>query len=519
MFDRSCRRLLVRGVNWIGDGVMTLPALRSLRKELPGTGISLLVKNWVSPLFESNPNIDEIIIYGNNHNGLIGRLRLSYMLYKKGFCSAILFQNAFDAALLAFLARIKRRIGYNRDGRGLLLTDPVPVPKNNKNKAHQIFYYLNLLEQIGIRAEYSYPYIYLTLDERLRAREMLKGLKRPVLGINPGATYGSAKRWFPERFAEVANWFISDTAGSVVIFGGQSEVGIADEIFRKMIPEFRAPGSMLSLAGNTSLRDLISLISECDVFLTNDSGPLHIAYAVRTPLIAIFGSTDPALTGPPPATDGAGAEVIIPNLSCSPCFERTCRNNDMRCMYAITTDEVYYAVKRVLPDKPAVFFDRDGTLCRDKGYINRMEDFELFQDIESVSRLREKGFRLVGISNQSGIARGIVDEAFVKEINNIFIRDYGFDAFYYCPHHPDENCPCRKPEPEMLLRARCRHKVDLRKSYIVGDKEADMLLAKAAGAKAILVITGQAKESQNADFTAGNLTEAVNFILSDSGYV
>jgi heptosyltransferase-2 len=518
MFDKSCRRLLVRGVNWIGDGVMTLPALKSLRKALPGTEISLLVKNWVSPIFENNPDIDETIIYGDNHSGLIGRLKLSHMLHKKRFCSAVLFQNALDAALVTFLARIKKRIGYNRDGRGLLLTDAVPTPEN-KDRAHQIFYYLNLLEQIGIKAEYSYPYIYLTLDERLHAREMLKGMKRPVLGINPGATYGSAKRWFPERFAEVANWFISETGGSAVIFGGKPEVGIADEIFRKMIPEFRAPGSTLSLAGNTSLRDLISLISECDVFLTNDSGPMHVAYAVRTPLVAIFGSTDPALTGPPPATDGAGAEVVIPDLSCSPCFERTCRNNDMGCMYSITPDEVYYAIKRVLPGRRAVFFDRDGTLCKDKGYISRMQDFELFHEIDSISLLKEKEFRLIGISNQSGIARGIVDETFVKEINNIFMRDYGFDDFYYCPHHPDEHCPCRKPEPEMLLRARYGHKINLRKSYVIGDKEADMLLAKAAAAKAILVTTGEARESQNADFTARNLAEAVTFILNDSGSI
>ena len=515
MFDTSCRNLLVRSVNWIGDGVMTLPALRCLRKGLPGTKISILVKNWVSPLFENNPNSDEIIIYGDNHNGIIGKLKLSGSLHKKKFCAAILFQNALDAALLAFLARIERRIGYRKDGRGLFLTDPVPVPRN-KDKVHQIFYYLNLLEQTGIRAEYSYPYIYLVLDERIAAREMLKGMKRPILGINPGATYGSAKRWFPERFAEVANWFISDTGGSAVIFGGKPEVGIADEIAVKMIPEFRSAGSLLSLAGKTSLRDLISLISECDVFLTNDSGPMHIAYAVRTPLVAIFGSTDPTLTGPPPVTEEAGAEVITPDVSCRPCFGRTCRNNDMRCMYAVTPDEVYYAVKKSLSERPAVFFDRDGTLCRDKGYISKMEDCDLFREIESISLLKEKGFALIGVSNQSGIARGIVDEAFVKEANNVFLKDYGFDNFYYCPHHPDEHCTCRKPEPGMLLRARHTHKVNLRKSYVVGDKESDMLLAKAVGAKAVLVKTGEAGESGNADFTAGNLAGAVNFILGDS---
>ena len=222
MFDTSCKNLLVRGVNWIGDGVMTLPALKALRKALPGTKISLLVKPWVSPVFEKNPDIDEIIPYGDTLMGIIGKTRLAWTLHKKNFCSAILLQNAFDAALVTFLAGIKNRIGYNRDGRGFLLTTAVPVPKN-KDSAHQIYYYLNLLGQIGINAAYSPPYLYLGLDERLAARVALKGLKRPVLGINPGATYGSAKRWFPDRFAEIANWFISDTGGSAVIFGSASE--------------------------------------------------------------------------------------------------------------------------------------------------------------------------------------------------------------------------------------------------------------------------------------------------------
>jgi heptosyltransferase-2 len=124
--------------------------------------------------------------------------------------------------------------------------------------------------------------------------------------------------------------------------------------------------------------------------------------------------------------------------------------------------------------------------------------------------------QIIGISNQSGIARGIVDEGFVKDVNNMFMKDYGFDDFYYCPHHPDEHCPCRKPEPEMLLRARAQHGINLKKSYVVGDKEADMLLAKAVGAKGILVQTGELKESQDADFIAKNLTEAVNWIIKQN---
>ena len=515
MLDASCKNLLIRGVNWIGDGVMTLPALKALRKELHETKISLLVKPWVSPLFENNPHIDEIVAYSDNHKGILGKLKLSWMLNRKKFNCAILLQNAFDAALITFLARIKHRAGYNRDGRGFLLTTAVSVP-HNKDTVHQIYYYLNLLQQLGLKAEYAEPYIYLKSAERLHAREMLTNMRKPILGINPGATYGSAKRWFPERFAEIANWFISDTCGSVIIFGGQSEVKIADEIYKKVIPGFRTPDSLLSLAGKTSLRDLISLISECDVFVTNDSGPMHIAYAVKTPLAAIFGSTDPHLTGPPPTKTGESYMVIKPDLPCSPCFDRTCRNNDLRCMYAITSDEVYYGIKKILPDKPAVFFDRDGTLNKDTGYINTYNDLHIFQDIDQVTLLKEKGFKLIGISNQSGIAREIVHEEFVKEVNGIFTEKYGFDDFYYCPHHPDEYCPCRKPEPGMLLRARAEHGINLRKSFVVGDKEADMLLAKAVGAKGILVQTGELKESQDADFIAKNLTEAVKWILNIS---
>ena len=538
MLDRSCKSLLVRGVNWIGDAVMTLPALKALRKAIPEAKISLLVKPWVSPLFEGDPNVDEMIIYSDEYKGIIGKMRLSRMLNKKDFCSAILFQNAFEAALITFLARIKGRVGYKRDGRGFLLTRAVSVPQNER-RVHQIYYYLNLLEQVGINAGYSEPYLYIKLDERLSARKSLQDMKRPILGINPCAAYGPAKRWFPERFAEVANWFIKDTNGSVVIFGSKDEINTAQKFeylvnrrqpnppeslripLRKLEEDFkRKDGAVLNMAGKTSLRELISLISECDVFVTNDSGPMHIAYAVRTPLAAVFGSTDPELTGPPPpemsALGGGNNNVVITSdLSCSPCFERTCKNNDMRCMYVITSDDVYHGIKKILPDIPAVFFDRDGTLCKDKGYLNKYDGLQIFTEVDNLKLLKEKGFKLIGVTNQSGIARGIVDEGFVREVNNIFIKRYDFDDFYYCPHHPDEHCPCRKPEPGMLLNARSEHRIDLKRSYVIGDKELDMLLARAVGAKGVLVQTGEAKESADADYIAKDLAGVVDFIMKD----
>jgi heptosyltransferase-2 len=131
-----------------------------------------------------------------------------------------------------------------------------------------------------------------------------------------------------------------------------------------------------------------------------------------------------------------------------------------------------------------------------------------------LNELKGKGFVLIGVSNQSGISRGIVDEQFVKEVNQVFIDKYGFDDFYYCPHGPDENCSCRKPEPGMLLSARADHRINLKESYVVGDKDADMLLAKAVGAKGILVKTGKQQESAHADFVVESLKDVVDLIVS-----
>ncbi len=530
-------KILVRGVNWIGDAVMTMPALKALRKAYPGAQISLLVKPSVAAIFEKDPAIDQLIVYEEGFTGLIGKLRLAGRLRKQGFSKAILLQNAFDAALVTFLAGIPERAGYERDGRKFLLTNPVPFNGEDR-RLHHIEYYLNFLRALHIPAEYSLPWVHLSLEERLSARASLSSLRRPILGINPGAAYGSAKRWLPDRFAEVADWFIRDTDGSVVIFGGPAEAGVAEEIQKKVrfriehpsavrkgsgkgprgnppnadTPSRRyedADSSLMNLAGRTSLRQLLALISECDVFLTNDSGPMHVACAVGTPLVALFGSTDPGLTGP----RGTGDSVVFRHdFECSPCFERSCPTNDLRCMYAIPSDEVSLAIKRIMPGTRAVLFDRDGTLCEDVDYLSKWDDFKVLPGVEDLVKLKEKGFSLIGVSNQSGVARGRIKEPFVNEVNQLFMDKFGFDDFFYCPHLPEEHCSCRKPEPGMLYALRCKHGIDLRNSYVVGDKEIDMVLARAAGARGILVRTGKEQESRYADFVVDNLQEAMKLI-------
>jgi heptosyltransferase-2 len=511
----DCDNILVRGVNWIGDAVMTMPALRALRLANRPAKITLLVKPWVAPLFEKDPNINEIILYSGAHQGISGRINLSKELRQRGFCAALLFQNAFDAAAITTLAGIPERIGYGRDVRGFLLTNAVPFDDRTKH-LHHVDYYLNLLSKAGLPATKSLPWIYLQLEERLGARDVLRNLNRPVVAVNPGATYGSSKRWHPERFAEVAAKVIDDLDGSVLILGGPSEAAIADEICEvvsRSLPHSSYAQRVLSVAGKTTLRELAALISECDLLVTNDSGPMHIGYAVGTPLVAVFGSTSAEQTGPL----GGADRVVKSDIDCAPCFDRTCKRGDLKCMDLIAAEEVFEAVKSLMSPHRAVFFDRDGTLCRDAHFLNRMEDLEIFREIDDLKRLRERGFCLIGVSNQSGVARGLVDEGFVRKVNKLFIDSHGFKDFYYCPHYPDDHCSCRKPEPGLLYLARAEHKIDLKASYIVGDKEADILLARSVGAKGILVKTGKDVSSPYADFIAKGLAEAVDFILGESG--
>ncbi len=510
----SCDNILVRGVNWIGDAVMTMPALRALRLANRTSRITLLVKPWVAPLFDKDPNINEIILYSDEYKGISGKVKLSVTLKKLDFCAALLLQNAFDAALIAKLAEIPERIGYGRDMRGFLLTNAVPFDGRTK-QLHHIDYYLNLLEMAGLPARKSLPWIYLKFEERLAARDMIRNLRRPVVAVNPGATYGSSKRWRPERFGQVAKKVISDLKGSVLVLGGPSETEIADEICGAVggsLSSALYAENILCAAGKTDLRQLGALISECDLLVTNDSGPMHMGYAVGTPVVAVFGSTSAYHTGPV----GVGDVVVKKDLDCAPCFERTCSRGDLKCMNLISTNEVFEAVKNRIGIQKAVFFDRDGTLCRDANYLSRMEDLEIFAKIDVLRRLREKGFLLIGVSNQSGVARGLVDEEFVRKVNRIFMDSYGFDDFYYCPHHPNDYCSCRKPSPGLLYRARAEHKIDLKASYVVGDKEADLLLAKSVGAKAVLVRTGKEVSSTYADFIGEDLESVTNFILAEA---
>ncbi len=293
----SIRKILIRSVNWIGDAVMTTPALSVIREHFPHAEITILANAMVSHLFLHHPGIDTIITFDRQgkHHGIAGRLRLAAELRKHAFDLAIILPNSFDSALVPWLAGIPHRIGKCSDGRTLLLNGRF-IPEKRTVACHEVEYYLNLMRYFGITGNCTQPHLFITPEEEDRASTLLaeQGIQPDdfVLGINPGASYGSAKRWYPDRFAEVARRLAAEWSAKVVIFGGPGETAIAADI------ESRLEGTAVNVAGKTSVRELMALIKRCNFFITNDSGPMHIAAAFDVPLVAIFGSTDHTGTSP-----------------------------------------------------------------------------------------------------------------------------------------------------------------------------------------------------------------------------
>ena len=330
----SISRLVVRATNWLGDAVMSLPAIRAIRGIFPHAHIAVVARPWVADLYARERSIDRVIRY---HAKTIGARRaFARSLAGERFDGAILLQNAFDAALMAWLARIPERIGYRRDGRGWLLTRAIPVPESGEIPRHERFYYLELLRRAGLMERFpECAAIRLDGMEAARAAGELHlralGIAGPVVGISPGASYGNAKRWLPERFAETAA-SLREFDASFLVFGSAGERAMCEVVAGHLAA---AGLSVRNLAGETSLAGFIDLAAACRLFLTNDSGAMHVASAAGVPTIAVFGATDDTTTGP----TGPLARVVRAHAECSPCLLRECPI-DHRCMTRVTAGHV-----------------------------------------------------------------------------------------------------------------------------------------------------------------------------------
>jgi heptosyltransferase-2 len=327
-------KILIRATNWVGDAIMALPALRAVRSRFPEAEISILARPYVAAIYKEQQVCDNMMLVEDARD-ILSELRA------QKFDTALLLQNAFQAAWFVWRAGIPERIGYARDGRSLLLTKALPAPKPGEIPMHEQYYYLELLRRAGwldSLPNESFIKLHVPEENHRRAAEFLlsQGVKSDGLriAIGAGASYGSAKCWPPDRFAELANRLQAKAQADVILFGTPAEAGVASAIAAGM----NHPPT--DLTGKTSIHDLPALLSQCHLFIGNDSGAMHVAAAVGLPVVAVFGPTDPFGTAPvtPRCT------VVQEKPYCSPCFLRRCPT-DHRCMTRVTPEAVETAAR------------------------------------------------------------------------------------------------------------------------------------------------------------------------------
>jgi heptosyltransferase-2 len=328
-------KILIRATNWVGDAIMALPALRAVRSQFPEAEITILARPYVAAIY-MNQQVCDRTMFVEETGDIVSELRA------QKFDVALLFQNAFGAAWFAWRAGIPQRIGYARDGRSLLLTKAVPVPKPGEIPLHEQYYYLELLRRAGwLDSLPNESFIRLNVPEENRERAaefLLSAGVRPDgfrIAIGAGASYGSAKCWPPDRFAELANRLQAQAPADVILFGTPAEAAVSSAIAAGM---HRPP---IDLTGKTAISDLPALLSQCHLFIGNDSGAMHVAAAVGLPVVAVFGPTDPFGTSPVTRR----CSIVQEKPYCSPCFLRRCPT-DHRCMTRVTPDAVEAAARQ-----------------------------------------------------------------------------------------------------------------------------------------------------------------------------
>jgi heptosyltransferase II len=322
-------KILIRGVNWIGDAVMSMPFINGLGQAWPDAEIHVLTRPHLAELYKYNPYVKGVIPV-NEKSRILGWKAAIKKIREMKFKWAICLPHSFSSALFLFFAGMGRRYGRACSGRSMLFTHPV-YGKIEDYDAHQSDYYLEMLFAItGYMPIEKLPLIYLSYEQKNRASELLMNLKQPVLGIFCSAAYGPAKVWPRESFAELGRQYILKTGGSVILFGGSSDSQTNDKI-AALIGD-----GALNIAGLTGLLESVAVMEKCSAVVANDSGPMHLAAASGTKTVGIFGSTNPARTAPL----GRNAIYITKNLACAPCMARECRLGTYECLKSITPDDV-----------------------------------------------------------------------------------------------------------------------------------------------------------------------------------
>ncbi len=339
------RRILVRGTNWVGDAVMTLPALAALARLCPQARLEVLARPWVAAIYRASPLRPRVRVLEvpGRHSGARGRLKAAAELRRVGYDWAVLFQNALEAAFIARWAGIPVRVGYSRDARWWLLTHAVACGAD-KRRVHETAYYLHILHGAGLPlppppGEGVRPEMELEERDREWAEQFLerRGLAGPLLGLAPGAAFGPAKCWPAPRFAATARELAGrgGAFAAVLLFGSRGESPACAQVAAELTGL-----EVLDLSGRTSLGRALALLQRLGAFVTNDSGLMHAAAALGIPTVAVFGSTNPATTAPL----GRRVRVVRHPPPCAPCKKPVCPRQ-LECFTAISPGEVAQAVR------------------------------------------------------------------------------------------------------------------------------------------------------------------------------
>ncbi|MDR1083548.1 MAG: lipopolysaccharide heptosyltransferase II [Deltaproteobacteria bacterium] len=318
---------LIRGLNWLGDAVMSLPALAALAGSEPESRLAVLCGPAAYGIYQACQGVSQVLVDRRQFFECFGLLK---ELRKLNPGQTILFQNAFRAAALARLAGLKNIRGYARDGRSFLLTQAVPVARHIR-LGHEVFYYLGLIRELGFRAAYAPPKLTAAPQALKAGRFKLPRTFR--LALAPGAAYGPAKRYPAADFAQAARAVLDQKPGSAVILGGPGEIEAAGEVAAGLNLPLE---NILNLAGQTSLAEAMAVLAQCQVLLTNDSGLMHVAGALNVPVVAVFGPTNPLATGPL-----AKRQLVLRDpVPCAPCKNRVCPKDRQICFLGLPPSEV-----------------------------------------------------------------------------------------------------------------------------------------------------------------------------------
>lgn len=510
-------KTVLRLPNWVGDAVLALPAIAAWQSAqeqellLAGRKLPLLLASRVCP------RASRLELAGRGA-GWAAMRRDAQSLRASGAQRGVLLTPSFSAALWLRWGGVRERWGWPEQGRGFLLTHRVPRPGRSDHiveQFHRLATAPLALDQFGGHRSVDRagdPMLPVDEDAREAAERFLVGAEQtpsdgesPLIVLCPGVRYGTAKRWPLARFAALARRLAAEGAGGLVV-GSQAERSLGERICQSTATAGAgAAARWRNACGKGSLLFAAELLRRASAVVCNDTGTMHLATAVGTPVVALFGPTDPNWTRP----RGKGHRLVRREFPCGPCLRRHCPYGDPApCMAAISVTEVARAVGEIcgsfprrLPAgqrRPAIFLDRDGTLIEHEPYLHDPSRVRLTAgSAAALRRAQAAGYLLVVVTNQSGIARALFDEATVRAVHarlRQLLAEAGIalDAIYVCPHHPEFSgpCDCRKPAPGLLLRAIDELQIDAAQSLLIGDTLEDVEAGAAAGVAACLVRTG-----------------------------